>query len=98
MKFQDKYDRVIIGLLSGFILPLIIGLLIFAFTSHGRSMGEYLVRIGEANIVTHAITLCVFPNIAIFLVFNRLDMLMSLRGVLAATIIWAIAVFIVKVI
>jgi hypothetical protein len=97
MKATEKYDKLIIGLLSGFILPLLVGLIIFLFSADGKSLGSYLERIVDANIVTHAITLCVFPNIAVFLLFNRFDMLRALRGVLAATIVWAIAVFIVKV-
>jgi len=97
MKFREKYDRLAFGLFSGFILPLLIGLIIFALTAHGRSMHSYIQRIIDANIITHAITLCVFPNIIIFLLFNRFDMLKALRGVLASTIVWAIAVFIVKV-
>ncbi len=97
MKFSEKYDRLIVGLGSGFLFPLLIGGIIFLITANGRTLGEYLGRISEASIVTHAITLCVFPNIAVFLIFNRLDMLKALRGVLAATIIWAIAVFIIKV-
>jgi len=97
MKFAEKYDKITVGLISGFVLPLVVGLAIFIFTAHGKSMGEYLGRIKEAKIITHAITLCVFPNIAVFFLFNRFDMLRALRGVLAATIVWAVAVFIVKV-
>ena len=96
MKWNEKYDRVVTGIVSGFIIPLIVGLIIFLFTAKGQSLGQYLLRIESAGIVTHAITLCVFPNIAIFLFFNRFDMLRASRGVLAATIVWAIAMFIIK--
>jgi uncharacterized YccA/Bax inhibitor family protein len=98
MKATEKYDKLIVGLVSGFILPLVVGLIIFLFTGHGKGLASYLERIKDARIITHAVTLCVFPNIAIFLVFNRFDMLRALRGVLAATMVWAIAVFIIKVI
>jgi hypothetical protein len=97
IKLTEKFDMLIVGIISGLVMPLIIGLIIFAFTSQGSGMAAYLIRIKEANIITHAITLCVFPNIAVFLLFNRFDMLRALRGVLAATILWAIAVFIIKV-
>ena len=96
MKSAEKYDTLLTGIISGTLLPVITGLLIFLFTANGRSLADYLLRIADADIITHAITLCVFPNIAIFLVFNRLDMVKALRGVLAMTIIWAIAVFIIK--
>jgi len=38
----------------------------------------------------------VFPNIFLFLLFIRFDMLKSARGVLGITIFWAVLVFAVK--
>lgn len=96
MKFAEKYDNLIYGIISGALFPVIIGLIIFAFTAHGKSLMVYLERISDGNIVTHAITLCVFPNILIFLLFNRFDMLRGARGVLAVTIVWAAIVFAIK--
>ncbi|MBA4321658.1 MAG: hypothetical protein C0408_02455 [Odoribacter sp.] len=97
MKFTEKYDNLIFGLISGVLLPALVGLIIFAFTAHGRSLISYLERIAYGNIVTHAITLCVFPNVIIFLLFNRFDMLRAARGVLAITIVWASIVFGIKI-
>jgi hypothetical protein len=96
MKFREKFDNLASGIISSILFPVLIGLIIFIFTSGEKSLGSYLTRINEANIITHAITLCVFPNIALFLIFNRLDMLKAMRGVLAMTIAWAVAVFIIK--
>jgi len=96
MKWSEKYDRVLTGIISGFLLPFVVGFIIFLFTSKSQSLGQYLSRIVGASIITQSITLCVFPNIAIFLLFNRYDMLRASRGVLAATIVWAIAMFIIK--
>jgi hypothetical protein len=96
MTLAEKYDKVVPGLLSGLILPFIIGLIIYIF-SHGElSMHSYLSRIADSNIITHSITLCVFPNVFIFLIFNRFDMLRASRGVLAMTIVWAVLVFGIK--
>ena len=96
MKFRDKYDKQITGLVSGLALPFITGLVIFAFSGHNQSLHNYIHRIVISDIVTHAISLCVFPNVLIFLLFNRFDMLRAARGVLAITIIWAILVFAIK--
>lgn len=97
MKFSERFDKVITGVVSGLVLPLITGLIIYAFTSNHQSLPAYVARIADSSIVTHSITLCVFPNILIFLIFNRFDMLLATRGVLAVTIIWAIVVFGVKI-
>jgi hypothetical protein len=96
MKLAEKYDKVLTGIVSGAFFPLIIALIVFAFTAHGKSIAEYLVRISQAGIIIHAITLCVFPNVIIFLLFNQFDMLRSAKGVLGMTIVYAIIVFILK--
>lgn len=96
MKFSEKYDKVLTGLVMGLVLPLITGLIIYLFSKGHYSIHSYLNRIAESNIITHIITLCVFPNVFIFLIFNRFDMLRASRGVLAMTIVWAIIVFGIK--
>jgi hypothetical protein len=96
MKFYEKYDRVLTGIISGLIFPFIIGIIIYFFSSGHLPLHDYLARIEEKDIITHSITLCVFPNIIIFLIFNRFDMLRATRGVLAMTIVWAVIVFGVK--
>jgi hypothetical protein len=96
MTLAEKYDKVLTGLIPGLILPFIVGLIVFLFSSGHLTLHSYLARIIESNIMTHAITLCVFPNIIIFLIFNRFDMLRASRGVLGMTIVWAIIVFTVK--
>ena len=96
MNFYEKYDKVVTGLISGLIFPFIVGTAIYLFSSGHQTLHFYLVRIMDSNIVTHSITLCVFPNILIFMLYNRFDMLRATRGVLAMTIVWAMIVFGVK--
>jgi len=96
MTFSEKYDRVITGLITGLVFPFIIGLIIYSFSPGNPPIHSYLTRIVDSNIITQSITLCVFPNIFIFLIFNRFDMLRASRGVLAMTIVWAVFVFGIK--
>ena len=98
MNFSGKYDKVLTGFIPGLVFPFVIGLFIFIFSSDNYSLQSYIARIIDANIIIQSITLCVFPNIFIFLIFNRLDMLRASRGVLAMTIIWAVIVFGLKII
>lgn len=91
-----KYDRQLTGYLAGFFLPVIIALLFYLFSAGEQTLSEYSARVIRAGIVTHILSLAVFPNIAIFLIFNRLDMLKSARGVLGITIFWALVVFAIK--
>jgi hypothetical protein len=96
MRLAEKYDNLSAGIIFGLLFPVIVGLGIYAFTAHGKNLILYLERISEANIVTHAISICVFPNVLIFLLFLRFDMLRSARGVLGMTIVFAAIVFALK--
>jgi hypothetical protein len=92
----QKYDKVLTGALSGFILPVVIGILIYAFSAGGMNPAQYFDKLTRSNIITHIISLCVFPNVLIFLFFNWKDMLEAAKGVLGLTIVWAILVFAIK--
>jgi len=96
MTIPEKYDKIVTGLICGLGLPFIFGTIIYLFSNDHLSLHSYLTRIAESNIVTHSITLCVFPNIFIFLIFNRFDMLRAARGMVAITIVWALIVFGIK--
>jgi hypothetical protein len=96
MKFTEKYDKMVTGLAAAFLLPVIIGIVLIIVSPGHPSVSEYFAKLARANIVTHIISLCVFPNLVFFLVFNRFDMLRASRGVLAMTIVWAVIVFGIK--
>ncbi len=92
----EKYDRFFTGFITGFLLPFITGIIIFIFSSDQKSIPAYLNRIADAGIITHSISLCVIPNIILFLLYNRFDMLRASRGVIGITLIWALIVFGIK--
>jgi hypothetical protein len=92
----SRFDKVSTGVISGLLLPLVVGIIIYAFTAGDNSIRDFLIKIAEGRVITHSISVCVFPNVLIFLGFNWLDMLKATKGVLAITIVWAIIVFAIK--
>lgn len=93
MTFTGKFDKLSTGLLSGLLLPFLIAITMFLFAKGDSSLKEWIGKIIAADIVSKIITLCVFPNVLIFLLFNHFDMLRASRGVLGITIAWAVIVF-----
>lgn len=89
-------NRFITGFIAGLLLPMVVFFVVYLFTGDELSLKAYAGRILSRNILSHAISLCVFPNVVLFLIFNRSDRLLSARGVLGVTILWAMAVFAVK--
>ena len=97
MNLKIKYDKLLTGIISGLIIPVIIMLIIFLFAKGNSGLSGWLDRIVQADILTHIVSLSVFPNVVIFLLFNHYDMLRAARGVLGITIVWAIIVFGIKI-
>jgi hypothetical protein len=93
MNIPEKYDKVQTGIIAGFALPFLIALAAFLVAKGDPSLHLWLRKIVNANILTHVITLCVFPNVLVFLLFNHFDMLKASKGVLGVTIFWAVIVF-----
>ena len=96
MWFREHFNNLLTGVISGIILPGLAFLLFFLFTRHGLSFEQYLKHMETADNVTEIMSVSVFTNIIIFLLFNRLDMLRASKGVLGITIIWAFVVFGIK--
>jgi hypothetical protein len=96
MWFRERFNNILTGVISGFILPVLAFIVFFLFTRHGMSMEQYIKHMEAADNVTEIMSVSVFTNIIIFLLFNRFDMLRSSKGVLGITIIWAFAVFAIK--
>lgn len=96
MGFRQRYNNVLTGIISGIIIPVMAFFIFFLITRHGLTLGLFIRRMIEIDRVTEVMSISVFANIAIFLLFNRLDMLRSSKGVLGITIIWAFLVFGIK--
>lgn len=96
MNFSERFNKTMTGVIAGLVLPVIAFLIFFLVTRHGLSFGDYFRKVEAAGNITSIMSVSVFANIIIFLLFNRLDMLRASRGVLGITIAWALTVFAIK--
>ena len=96
MHLRHKLNNVLTGAIAGMVVPLIAFTLFFLFTRHGLSLPGYFSKIEAAGNISEIMSVCVFANIIIFLIFNRFEMLRASKGVLGITIAWAFTVFGIK--
>jgi len=92
-----KIDKLWIGILLGIILPLLTfyAIYLFGFPSvNSVTLAEFL-KVSE--LFTRILSLSVIPNVALFFLFVWLNMLNAAKGVLGATMIYAIIVFAMKI-
>ncbi len=91
-----SFNKVTLGLVLGFGLPIIFFLLYYLFRFTGIAFGEYLHILSENRKIVHVISLSVFSNLIPFMWFVRSDRYLSGKGVLAATVILGILIFVLK--
>lgn len=96
MVLRQRYNNALTGVISGIVMPVAAFLIFFLFTRNGLTLDLFIRRMTEVDNVTEVMSVSVFANIVIFLLFNRFDMLRASKGVLGITIVWAFIVFGIK--
>lgn len=93
---KGRFDVMWLGVLLGLLAPVLIFLVAFLFKTDATNMTEFLDFLITFRIISKLLSLCVVPNLALFYIFLKLDYLYTTRGVLMATICWALLVAAVK--
>ena len=91
---NNKLDNLGIGLLVGFLTPVIIFFAVYLISERGISFSNYVGNLMYLHALVKLGSLCVFANSAVFMGFIKLKFDKAARGVLAATIIYAFVVLI----
>jgi len=89
-------DTIVIGLLSGIIVPIITFLIVYFIMSGSQTLNEYLQRLIDRNIQGHFISISVIPNFFIFFIFIWLYKMKAARGVLLSTFLWAFLILAIR--
>ena len=95
-KKEKRYDKTVVGFLAGLLLPVIIFFTVFLFSDQGISFLDYIKNMWHLHALIKLGSLCVFANILIFMGFIRLKYDRAARGVLGATMLYALGVLLSK--
>lgn len=95
---RKRFDRILMGWLPGTIVPLIIFLIIYEVKYSEMELSMYVRNLWNMKIFLKIFSLCVFPNLAFFLLFYRIKYDMAARGVIMATFMYAFILMIARVI
>ncbi len=93
---QNKFDTMGTGFLTGLFLPVIIFFVVFLFSDKGMSLKEYVGNMWQLHALVKLGSLCVFPNVLIFMRFIKLKYDKAARGVLGVTILYAFGVLLTR--
>lgn len=92
-----KYDKLLLGLVLGIITPMIVMYFYYRINFYYIRVDTFLYETFMNRIFLPLLSLCVIGNLAVFFIFIQTDRYYSARGVVFATLLYAILVFILKV-
>ncbi|MDX9880911.1 MAG: hypothetical protein RBS73_02520 [Prolixibacteraceae bacterium] len=93
---RNKYDQVQFGFLPGLLGPLLVFVIVFLVQGNDQPFSEYIKNLWTFDVLIKLLSLCVFPNLLLFVFFIRKKYDRAARGVLMATFIYAFAVLFSK--
>ena len=95
MTSAHKYDRLIIGLAGGILLPVLAFIISWLILSD-NPLSQYIERFQKLDRISSLISLSAIPNLLLFFLFIWKNLYRSARGVIFATLIFAFVMLIFK--
>jgi hypothetical protein len=93
---KGKFNNLWIGLGAGILVPLI-ALTCYYFARYSDlSLVNFVKVYQNLGILTHIVSLAVLPNLLVFFLFIRQNLLKSARGVLLATFLFTFIVLCIR--
>lgn len=99
MHIDDRnlfFNRLSYGLLIGFLLPILSFIMYYVFRFGHTTFSNYLNILIESKKIVNVLSLSVLPNLAPFMLLINSSRYSSGRGVLTATVLLGIVIFILK--
>lgn len=99
MNYDDRnlfFNKISYGIAVGLISPILFFLLYYIFRFGQYGFADYLRFLLESKKLPNVLSLTVLPNLAPFMLFINSNRYSSGRGVLGATIVLGIVIFIIK--
>jgi hypothetical protein len=96
MNPESKFNKFVIGLIPGLLVPFGTLIIIFFHSFENYSVRDFFSFLKTMEIMTKLFSLCVLPNLGVFFIFIWLNYLKSARGVLAATFIVAFIILAIQ--
>lgn len=93
---KSKVNNIYLGIILGLIVPVITVFLVYKIRFNQLNWEEFINLFVQRRVLSSLLSLCVIPNLLVFMIFIWLNHLYSARGVLLSTFIVGIIIVGVK--
>lgn len=94
---KKNRNKLVWGFFPALILPLVVFVVLYFINKKDVSLMEYLETLWHLGALLKILSLCVLPNLLLFLLFYRLKYDLAARGVIMGTLVYALLVMLSKV-
>lgn len=94
-----KYNKPVVGLVLGILLPLISFLIYFVFLlvkNPELKFTEFVETLYLTEAFTPVFSICVLPNLILFFIFKKKEYWYSVKGLVMSVLIYTIFVLVLK--
>ena len=86
---KEKFDKQYVGIILGVVLPLLMALLFYSVRYIGSlTLFEFLQVLFAFQSLGKLVSVCVLPNLFVFLIALKMNYLWVVRGIIIATVIY----------
>ena len=93
---NKRFNTLLTGILAGTIIPAILFMLFYMFQIKKFDLGRITEQLLLRDYLPQILSWCIIPNLILFFVFNWLNWLKSAKGILIATVISTVLLFLLK--
>jgi hypothetical protein len=93
---RSNVNNLKLGLILGVLAPALTMLIVYLVGFTDYEFNELIDLLVSKRVFTKIISLCVIPNLALFFLFLNKNYFYSARGILLATVLFALFVFVTK--
>ncbi len=93
---RNKIDQIKFGFLPGLFMPMLVFIIVFLIKGESQPLSQYISGLWIFDVLIKLLSLCVFPNLLLFLFYIQKKYDRAARGVLMATFIYAFVVLFSK--
>lgn len=93
---KNKIDQLKFGFWPGLLMPMIVFIIVYVLKGENQPLSQYISGLWMFDVLIKLLSLCVFPNLLLFLFFIRKKYDRAARGVLMATFVYAFIVLFSK--
>jgi mannose/fructose/N-acetylgalactosamine-specific phosphotransferase system component IID len=84
---KTKVNNIYLGIILGILVPAITVFLVYKIRFNQYNLEEFFNTFIQRKVLSSLLSLCIIPNLLVFMIFIWLNHLYSARGVLLSTFI-----------